>query len=197
MNHPTLPTLFLVALAITLSGCNTPGNQQAAERAEASVNAYFSALERFPGNDTGIESGLASFEQAYQDLAAPDIGQAIEAVYAPNIFFNDTVHTITNRDALVAYMRQTGENLTSSEITIHQVIRDNTDVFVRWTMHFVIGEGDEAIDSRSIGMTHLRFNAQGQVILHQDYWDSASALYAHLPIVGMVVRAAQDRLADE
>ena len=192
------PHLSLVALlALLLVGCGTPGNQVAAERAKASVEAYLAALEALPGDSAGIDEGLPRFEMAYQDLADPGIGAAIEAVYAPELFFNDTVHTITDRERLTAYMTETGANLTQSEVTVHQVLRDEADVFVRWTMRFVIGEGDDAIDSTSIGMTHLRFNAQGQVIVHQDYWDSASALYAHLPIVGMVLRAAQDRLAEE
>ena len=191
------PFTVTVAALLLLVGCSTSGTQVAAERAKASVDAYLAALEELPGDVTGIEQGLIQFENVYQDLAAPGIGDAIEAVYAPVLFFNDTVHTITDRDNLRTYMAQTGSNLTESQVEIHQVLRDEADVFVRWTMRFVIGEGDDRIESNSIGMTHLRFNAQGQVILHQDYWDSASALYAHLPIVGMVLRMAQDRLAEQ
>ena len=33
-------------------------------------------------------------------------------------------------------------------------------------------------------MTQLRFNSDGLVVLHQDYWDSAGGFYDHLPVVG-------------
>ncbi len=167
----------------------------AADRSKMAVDAYLEALQTHPGTTQAIDAGLARFELGYQDLTAPDLESAIDEIYAERLFFNDTVHTFTDREMLKAYMAQTGANLNRSEVEIHQVLRDGPDVFVRWTMFFQIGDGDEAIRSTSIGISHLRFDGNGQVILHQDYWDSASALYAHLPIVGFVLRAAQDRLA--
>lgn len=159
------------------------------------MDSYLQALSNQPGSEQAIDQGLERFALGYQDLTAPTLGEAIDEIYAESLFFNDTVHTFTDRAALKAYMIQTGANLSESEVEIHQVLRDGADVFVRWTMFFQIGEGEEAIRSSSIGITHLRFDDTGQVILHQDYWDSANALYSHLPIVGFVVRAAQDRLA--
>lgn len=87
MRHLIRPThLSLVALlALLLVGCGTPGNQVAAERAKASVEAYLAALEALPGDSAGIDEGLPRFEMAYQDLADPGIGAAIEAVYAPEL----------------------------------------------------------------------------------------------------------------
>lgn len=167
----------------------------AAERAKTAVDAYLEALETHAGDTQAIDEGLVRFELGYADLAAPDLGNAIDEIYADTLFFNDTVHTFTDRQTLKAYMTQTGANLNRSDVEIHQVLRDGSDVFVRWTMFFQVGDGDDAIRSTSIGISHLRFNANGQVVIHQDYWDSASALYAHLPIVGFVLRAAQDRLA--
>ncbi len=180
-----------------LTACGSSGPQVAAERAQLAVDAYFQALEDQPGSEQAIDQGLERFALGYEDLAADDLGTAIDEIYAESLFFNDTVHTFTDRETLKAYMIQTGANLTESEVEIHQVLRDGPDVFVRWTMFFQIGEGEDAIRSNSIGISHLRFDDKGQVVLHQDYWDSANALYSHLPIVGFVVRAAQDRLATQ
>lgn len=188
------PALILVSV-LALVGCSSSGSQVAAERAKTAVDAYLEALETHLGATQGIDEGLARFEMAYEDLTDPDLGNAVDAIYADALFFNDTVHTFTDKQALKAYMTQTGANLNRSEVEIHQVLTDGPDVFVRWTMYFQVGDGDDAIRSTSIGISHLRFNAEGQVVVHQDYWDSASALYSHLPIVGFVLRAAQDRLA--
>lgn len=190
------PALILVSV-LALVGCSSSGSQVAAERAKTAVDAYLEALETHLGATQGIDEGLARFELGYADLTAPDLGNAIDEIYADSLFFNDTVHTFTDRETLKVYMAQTGANLNRSEVEIHQVLRDGPDVFVRWTMFFQVGDGDGAIRSTSIGISHLRFNADGQVVVHQDYWDSASALYSHLPIVGFVLRAAQDRLATQ
>ena len=193
----SVPRSILVGIfAVALIGCSGSGTQLAAERSAASVEAYFTALQALQGSETGIELGLRNFTQTYADLTADDLAERIDDVYAPSLFFNDTVHTFNDRASLKAYMTKTGANLSKSNVTIHQTIRDGQDVFVRWTMYFETSEGDDAIRSTSIGISHLRFNDEGQVVVHQDYWDSASALYAHLPLVGTVIRAAQDRLAE-
>ena len=50
------------------------------------------------------------------------------------------------------------------------------------------------IHSVSIGMTQLRFNDEGKIILHQDYWDGAEGFYQHLPYIGYFVRKVRDSL---
>jgi hypothetical protein len=37
-------------------------------------------------------------------------------------------------------------------------------------------------------MSHLRFNNEGKIILHQDYWDSMQGFYQHIPIIGGVLQ---------
>jgi hypothetical protein len=46
----------------------------------------------------------------------------------------------------------------------------------------------------TIGITQARFNAEGQVVLHQDYWDSAAGLYEHVPVLSSLLYAIQQRL---
>ena len=57
------------------------------------------------------------------------------------------------------------------------------------TCHDSIGE-----TVRSIGMSHIRFNSAGLVILHQDYWDSGGNLFEHIPVVGWLIRRIKARL---
>ncbi len=161
---------------------------------DSTIEPYDQALERFPGEVGGIEHGLAAFNEAFGNLADPRVGERMQALYAESMYFNDTLKTFEQRDDLVNYMEKTGANLDSSTVEIQQILRDGPDVFVRWTMEFQTRAAGRDIHSRSIGMTHLRFNEQGQVVLHQDFWDSGHGLYAHLPVVGFMVRRVHDRL---
>jgi steroid delta-isomerase len=45
------------------------------------------------------------------------------------------------------------------------------------------------------GASHLRFDADGKVAWHRDYWDAAEELYARLPGIGWLMRALRRRLA--
>jgi hypothetical protein len=158
------------------------------------IDSYEQALERFTGDPGGIEIGLERFRQSYADLTSEQVGQRMAELYADEIFFNDTLHTFGTRDELVDYMSRTGASLSESKIEVRQVMSDGADVFVRWTMTFHTSALGRDIHSQSIGMTHLRFNADGEVLVHQDFWDSGHALYAHLPLVGFAVRRARDRM---
>lgn len=155
------------------------------------VEAYHQALEDNPGHGTAVEKGVATFRQIFADLTREDLAQRIGELYADEFYFNDTVHIARKRSELVDYMSRTGDQLQSSRVEVHKVIRDGSDVYLRWEMRFTSRAMGKNIESHSIGMTHLRFDKNGQIVLHQDFWDSGSSLYAHLPVVGFFVRRAQ------
>lgn len=182
--------ILLAIVAIVTAGCMARGDK----RMDDSLERYRQALENFPGHVDGIERGLERFARAYADLTAPEVRQLMAELYAERLFFNDTIHSFDDRDSLVSYMGRTGAGLDTSVISIEQIIQDQNDVFVRWTMEFKTRAAGRDIHSRSIGVSHLRFNADGEVVLHQDFWDSGHALYAHLPLVGFAVRRARARL---
>jgi hypothetical protein len=46
----------------------------------------------------------------------------------------------------------------------------------------------------SIGMSHIRMDAHGLVVYHQDYWNAADGLFQHIPILGSAIRAIKRRL---
>ncbi len=192
MNRITVIKLLFGAVAI---GALTAGCLARSEMMDATtVSEYQQALERFSGNDSHIDQGLARFEAAFADLTAEDRSERFEALYAPQLYFNDTLHVFHTRDELVDYMTRTGGSLSESRVDIEHIVRDGNDVYVRWTMEFRTRAAGRDIHSHSIGMTHLRFDTEGRVTLHQDFWDSGHALYAHLPFVGFAVRQAHSRM---
>lgn len=186
--HSFFMRFFTVALIMTAAtACAGSGPMMD----EQTVSSYHDALERLPGDASAIEDGVANFQQTYGDLTRDNLAERVAELYAEDLYFNDTVHIIRDRETLVDYMARTGQNLDQNRVSVHKVIRDGADVYVRWEMTFVTRAVGKKIESHSIGMTHLRFNAEGRIILHQDFWDSGSALYAHLPVVGFFVRRAQ------
>jgi len=192
MQKMTKSSLLCLAgiLMIILSGCSNRGGATPL----IDVDAYEQALKEFPGSTLAIETGLERFQATFHDLTAPDIADRFRATYAESLFFNDTLHTIEQLDNLADYMHRTGAGLHESTVDVHQILRDGSDVFVRWTMEFKTRAAGRNIYSRSIGMTHLRFDDDGRVVLHQDFWDSGHALYAQLPFVGFAVRRARSAM---
>lgn len=46
-------------------------------------------------------------------------------------------------------------------------------------------------------MTHVRFDDQGKIVFHQDYWDAGSVVYERVPVVGWFVRKIKARVRGE
>jgi len=44
-----------------------------------------------------------------------------------------------------------------------------------------------------VGSSHLRFNSDGLVEYHRDYWDASEELYEKLPVIGFVLKALKKR----
>jgi len=182
--------VFLVVIGVTI-GCIT---REGGDMDNFSEDRYEAALERFPGSEQAIDQGIESFMQGYGDLADDNLRSRITELYAEDLYFNDTIHTYTSRAELVDYLGKTGDALDESIVEVKQVIRDGNDVFVRWSMTFKLSAVGRKIESHSIGISHLRFNERGQVLVHQDFWDSGHALYAQLPVVGFFIRQAHARM---
>lgn len=158
------------------------------------IESYEQAMRDFPGSESAIDLGLERFKAAYANLTDPRLVDKIRETYAESLFFNDTLHTLHSLEDLAEYMGRTGAGLQESAVEVHHVIRDGVDVYVRWTMEFKTRAVGRDIHSHSIGISHLRFDDDGRVVLHQDFWDSGHALYAHLPFVGFAVRRARRAL---
>jgi len=149
---------------------------------------YQRALDAHPGDQAAIDAGLKNFEAVYGNLTDPDIGKRVADLYADPMYFNDSLKTFESRQRLIDYMKATADMLEDSSVEIEQVLRDGNDVFVRWRMEFSSSALGREIKSESIGMTHLRFDENGKIVLHQDFWDSAAGLYRHLPVVGYALK---------
>ena len=49
-------------------------------------------------------------------------------------------------------------------------------------------------DPSPYGAWRIRFDAEGKVKLHQDFWDSAGGLFEHTPVLGWMLQRAKKRL---
>jgi len=125
-----------------------------------------------------------TFEKIFHDFKTGATEFNIRSVYADKFYFNDTFKIIENIDELVAYMLDSASHVNSTTVEVHEVIAGEQDYYIRWSMKMDLTVKHKHINSYSIGMTQLRFNEQGKVVFHQDFWDSSEAFYEHLPLLG-------------
>lgn len=175
-------------LLLLLSGC--AGNPDGGY-----AGAYVEALARYPGAGPATPAMLERFVQHFTHLEHAE-PTATEALYAPNLYFSDTLLTTESRAALVRHIAAMRDNEASIEITVMETIVRDVDVYLVWAMTATFTPLRSPVTSNTIGISHLRFNASGQVVLQQDFWDSAAGFYQHVPIIGAAIRNIAGRFED-
>lgn len=180
-------SLLILMLLPVLNACGGPGQQS------AYYHAYQQSLKDTQPRQV-TEETVINFGEIFANLQTAELPRLIDEIYAANFYFNDTFRTFRDRKLLTAYLQETGETVDKLNVEINDIARSGNDVYVRWSMHMQFSVLGKTINSDSIGMTHLRFNEVGKIILHQDFWDGADAFYQHLPVIGMGIRQVRRQL---
>lgn len=161
------------------------------------VGDYLGFLKTHPGADLRGEKERAAVRrfQAFLSVFTEEkLKTETSQVYAQDAFFNDTLKTVRGSAAIGEYFLGTLANTESITVDFTDVARSGNDYYFRWVMDVRFKKFQRGKTMRSIGLTHVRFNPDGQVILHQDYWDSAQGLFEHVPVIGSGIRLIKSRL---
>ncbi|HEX5056773.1 MAG TPA: nuclear transport factor 2 family protein [Gammaproteobacteria bacterium] len=152
---------------------------------------YLKALTDIPGVPARDRAALENFLLAMSDLKDAAAKTRLEKAYAPQLYFNDTVRTLRTREEVVDYMLRTAERVESLTVEVNDVAARNNDYYLRWVMRMRFKMSGDIVESKSIGMSHIRTDAEGRVVIHQDYWDGIEGLYQYIPFVGYMVGKVQ------
>ncbi|HIL23018.1 MAG TPA: nuclear transport factor 2 family protein [Alcanivorax sp.] len=182
MNAPMTLSLSLL-LTLLLTACSS-----APKGPYGYTDRYQQALTSAPSGHPVDSGTIDRFIAFFNPLDASTIPAQIDTLYADPLYFNDTLVTLTERDQLAEHLQATAEGLNSMSLTVNHIIKDGSDVYLRWVMEARFSLlGSERL-SRTIGISQLRFNAQGQVVFQQDFWDSSQGVDQHLPVIGPMTR---------
>ncbi len=160
---------------------------------------YFEALEQAHGDSvekgTAIErAAIARFQDFFSIFEETRIRSNARGVYAPDAFFNDTLKTVIGAAAIEDYLAASANSVESCAVEVVDVAESGGDYYFRWVMEITFKKFNKGETTRSIGMSHIRFNSEGLVSVHQDYWDAAGGLFEHLPGIGAMLGWIKRRL---
>lgn len=186
--------LIMKSLSLPLIMAALMTNTACASKEMTSYVKDYQDRDQASAVSTVPEESLNNFIQLFSDLHTDQLQARVEKVYADDLYFNDTLNTIERRSELLKYLKHTADNLDEYQFTVSDIAQSKDNVYIRWVMDVKFTAAGKDIRSRSVGMSHLKFNDQGQVILHQDFWDSVEGIYQHLPYVGYLFRKVRDKL---
>ena len=126
----------------------------------------------------------------YASLTPQTVGRAAE-FYANDAQFRDPFNDVHGVPAIEAVLHHMFTHSDNPHFIIGERIVQGQQAFVTWTFVCTLrGKVYEVV-----GGTHFRFNHEGLVTLHRDYWDAAEELLQKLPLVGAPIRWLRRRFA--
>ena len=111
--------------------------------------------------------------------------------YAPDARFKDPFNEVAGTAAIRRIFAHMFATTDAPRFVVTYCIEQGEQAMLGWEFHFALR--GRALTVR--GVTHLRFDAEGRVTLHRDYWDAAEELYEKLPVLGGLMRALKRRLS--
>ena len=140
-----------------------------------------------PGSDEE-KRAVKNFTDFLSDLSTGSVKNGTAKVYAEDAYFNDTLKEITGAPAIEAYLYRTAESVDACTVDFLDVSSHEGEYYFRWLMKVKFKKFKRGEVQPSIGVTHIRFNREGKVAFHQDYWDAAGNLFEQIPVLGWVIR---------
>lgn len=140
-----------------------------------------------PAGGSDVEKqALDNFIAFYSAFSTETLEDRFDGIYAPSAYFYDGIKEIRGSEAIKTYFRETLAAMQVSQISINDVATSEGNHYLRWTMQFALKRNpDDRI--RALGVTHLRFDAQGRIVFHHDFWDT-SVVFERLPVIGSAIR---------
>jgi ketosteroid isomerase-like protein len=132
--------------------------------------------------------------RAFFESISPQALRRLDEVYAADAWFKDPFNEVRGVEPIRRIFEHMFEQVDSPRFVVREVVAEGDSAFLTWDFLFRarrLGDGEQVIR----GASHLRFDADGRVIYHRDYWDAAEELYEKIPLLGGLMRAVKRRAA--
>lgn len=137
---------------------------------------------------------LERVESLFTNYTEENIREKVTEVYAEKVYFRDAFKQFDRSSEIRDYFLHGLDPLSAAEFEFRKIIRSGDEFYIDWLMRLDFEKTPEGSWEESIGMTHMRFNSEGRIIFHQDYWDPTDIVYKRIPIAKQLINFVKNRM---
>jgi hypothetical protein len=130
---------------------------------------------------------IAQLVQFFESMSPSD-AQRMDRIYAPDAWFKDPFNEVRGVRDISRIFAHMFEQVDAPRFVVTEALVQGSSVMLTWDFNFSfkppLRPGPQCIR----GCSHLRLDANGQVVFHRDYWDAAEELYEKMPVLGGLMR---------
>ena len=116
--------------------------------------------------------------------------------YAENAWFKDPFNEVRGVGAIQRIFAHMFGQVDEPRFVVSEQVTDANGAVLIWNFHYrsrgAAKTGEEQVMR---GVSHLKFDADGKVAYHRDYWDTGEELYMKIPLLGALMRFLRRRLS--
>ena len=186
-----------MVLFATVVACGQPRltQQELVEAYEQALTATEARARSDWNSDPAVlADAVGRIERYYENVTRTSVQNLTHRLYAGDAYLCDTLHIAHGADEIEAYFLKTSERVNTMQVTILDYSASGPEVYTRWRMTIAAEALDDSRPVATYGISHLRFNREGKVILHQDFWDASAGFFEHLPVLGRILQRIRDGL---
>ena len=138
-----------------------------------------------PGSEKE-QAAIERFVFLYTTYTENNVRRHVRKLYAHNAYYRDSFTEKQGVDNIESYLIQGTHIMHDLTFDLQDVAVHDGNYYFRWITQFSHKRKKDEV-THLPGMSHVRFNKEGKIIFHQDFWD-AGIIYEKLPIVGLFIR---------
>jgi steroid delta-isomerase len=108
--------------------------------------------------------------------------------YSADAWFKDPFNEVRGITAIQNIFTHMFTQVAEPRFVVIEKIVDANGAMLVWEFFFRMKLWREGETQVIRGISHLKFDLEGKVLYHRDYWDAAEQLYERLPLIGSVFR---------
>lgn len=124
----------------------------------------------------------------YYEELAPDNVENLRNLASPALHFVDPFNDTREIEHVILIFKRMFKKLKDPEFQILDAVGEGDKLLVRWRMSFSSIFLHFGRAHTITGVSVITLGADNKIAEHIDYWDAASQLYLHLPLVGIFIR---------
>lgn len=190
--------LVLASTLLLFTACQqTPMHTQTVPNAafrQALVQSDPAQFDLPAPNSAEEAAMLQGIQELFKNYSYDNLSQNVEKVYAPKVYFRDAFRHLETAAEIREYFLEGLAPLENAEFVFNNVARVGGDFYLDWTMRVDFKKTPTGTWEESMGVSRIRFNSEGQVIFHQDFWDPTDIVYQRIPIAKQLIAYVKGKM---
>lgn len=134
-------------------------------------------------SDAVHQQALAAYIRLFETMTPTSL-QKLNDYFASDAVFEDPFNAVRGTAAIRRIFGHMYEVCEHPKFAVLSSALSNNTAWLQWDFTFTYRGGPMKISGASM----IRFDEDGLVSMHIDYWDAASQLYEKLPLIGWLVK---------